>query len=65
METFLKSYDTEPWHITSLGLILTAFAILNLIKGDFYIFILLILTAQYTDNMKWKVDCIMNALPIG
>jgi hypothetical protein len=54
METFLKSYDTEPWHITSLGLILTAFAILNLIKGDFYIFILLILTAQYTDNINHR-----------
>ena len=54
METFLKSYDTEPWHITSLGLILTAFAILNLIKGDFYIFILLILTAQYTDSVNHR-----------
>jgi len=56
MNKFLKSHDIEPWHITSLGLILTAFAILNLIKGDFYIFILLILTAHYTDivNQRYR-----------
>jgi hypothetical protein len=54
MNTFLKSHDIENWHITSLALILTAFAILNLIKGDFYIFVLLILTAHYTDIINHR-----------
>ena len=52
ISVFLKEYNIKPWLLITTGLVLNAFALLNLLRGEFYVFIGLYVFSQYTELLN-------------
>lgn len=50
----IKKYNFKPNDITTYGILLNAFALINLLNGEFLVFILLFFTAYFCDILDGR-----------